>query len=269
MPSPPSPNVGRSDVTYWKGIFGKPSLTSFFQCWFYPTAKSREWINKRGLDFTTMQENISFLCHEASLPGTRLTTNEIFNDYHGVTERLPYRRQFDESMDFTFYVDHYGARGSGGIGRSHNIIWFFENWIQHIMHESIDPISGKPSNQDQNYFYRVSFPVDYQTDIYINKFEKDYTGTFLEYRFIQSYPLSISSMPVSYDSSQVLKCNVSFSFNRYTVQRKPYSIAGQIRDNQVLNNSLGLLNPVRTRTNETPAQTSSSTAASVAAFLRY
>jgi hypothetical protein len=47
-----------------------------------------------------------------------------------------------------------------------------------------------------------------------------YVGPKLEYEFINSYPISIASMPVSYDSSSLLKCSVSFSYIRYIFQSK-------------------------------------------------
>ena len=40
----------------------------------------------------------------------------------------------------------------------------------------------------------------------------------LEYEFVRSFPLSISSMPVSYDGSSLLKCSVSMSYIRYVVK---------------------------------------------------
>ena len=49
---------------------------------------------------------------------------------------------------------------------------------------------------------------------FCDKFEKDYSR-FLEYRFLKAYPISINSMPVSYDGSQILKCTVNFNFSRY------------------------------------------------------
>ena len=39
----------------------------------------------------------------------------------------------------------------------------------------------------------------------------------LEYEFVRSFPIAISSMPVSYDASNLLSCNVSFSYIRYVV----------------------------------------------------
>lgn len=71
--------------------------------------------------------------------------------------------------------------------------------------------------EDTNYFYRVNFPNSYKATIFINKFERDYDGRILVYKFINAYPISIDSMPISYDSSQLLKCTVSFNYSRYVV----------------------------------------------------
>jgi len=43
-------------------------------------------------------------------------------------------------------------------------------------------------------------------------------GTCITYDFINSFPLAISSMPVSYDGSSLLKCTVSMSYIRYVVR---------------------------------------------------
>ena len=50
----------------------------------------------------------------------------------------------------------------------------------------------------------------------ITKFEKDMLNN-LTYEFIGAYPISISSMPVSYESSSLLKCTVSMSYLRYVM----------------------------------------------------
>ena len=42
------------------------------------------------------------------------------------------------------------------------------------------------------------------------------------YNFVNSYPLSITSMPVSYDTSSLLKCTVSFSYIRYYTGTKDF-----------------------------------------------
>jgi hypothetical protein len=60
--------------------------------------------------------------------------------------------------------------------------------------------------------------------LYISKFEKDYADTdskkSLQYQFIKSFPLSIVTMPVSYEASQLLKCTVNFTYSRYTIDQE-------------------------------------------------
>jgi len=56
----------------------------------------------------------------------------------------------------------------------------------------------------------------------VTKFERtgkgnSYEGSTLIYNFVNAFPISVSSMPVSYDSSSLLKCTVSFSYIRYYV----------------------------------------------------
>jgi hypothetical protein len=78
--------------------------------------------------------------------------------------------------------------------------------------------------------YRVNYPNDYKTEnnLSITKFERDYSKASPEawkirikktfninlynISLLVQYPISISSMPVSYDTSQLLKCNVSFFY---------------------------------------------------------
>jgi hypothetical protein len=204
--SPPRP-VRLSEV---KEKLLRPSLTSNFQCWFNPPQKVRE---KVGQYYDA--ELISLLCSEASLPGSSLATNEVNDDFTGVTERFAYRKQYDDRADFTFYVDYGRQNGS------YNLILFFEEWIRYAVNET-------PTAEENNYFYRVNFPDDYRSQaIYINKFERDFKGDYLEYKFLKAYPISMTSMPVSYDSSELLKCTVSFTYTRYVLRRKKNSIEGE------------------------------------------
>lgn len=183
----------------------RPSLTSHFQCVFNPPNIGS--IRKYYLDGG---ETITLLCSDASLPGSSILTNEINDDYTGVTERLGYRKQYDDRADFTFYVDH-GTKNGG-----YNVIRLFEEWIRYAM--------GEKETTGPNYSYRVRFPDEpgsgYRNDMFIQKFERDFDGNYLEYVFVKAYPISIASMPVSYDSSQLLKCTVSFTYNRYVLRSR-------------------------------------------------
>jgi hypothetical protein len=201
----------------------RPALTSHYVCRFQPPAGAAVFLKQGegrfpGSDYNARknQELIELSCSEASLPGASLMTNEITDDHTGVTERPAYRRQYDDRIDFTFYVD-----------KNYGIINFFERWISYCVGEN-----NQGELDDRNYFYRVNFPDDYQTDaLYITKFERDYVGSALEYKFIRAYPLSINSMPVSYESSQLLKCTVSFSFIRYV--RNSVAVEKPIQPGQI------------------------------------
>jgi hypothetical protein len=52
------------------------------------------------------------------------------------------------------------------------------------------------------------------------------------YQFINAYPISINSMPVSYDASQLLKCTVSFTYSRYVITR-PRTLYDNLLTNQI------------------------------------
>ena len=186
------------------------SLTSYYECHFNPPQSILNLIPGANSD-----DDYMLSCMEASLPGTSLATVELTNDHSGITERHVHRRQYDTTASFTFLVD-----------RDYKQIKFFETWIGYIVNEQ--------NNQDPNYFYRVNFPAGttgYQTIISISKFEKDYKQPPLEYRFLNAYPISIDSMPVSYEGVNTLKCTVNFNFSRYftpvtVLKRAPYPITG-------------------------------------------
>tara|TARA_B100000902_G_scaffold316475_1_gene307802 strand:+ start:39 stop:656 length:618 start_codon:yes stop_codon:yes gene_type:complete len=198
-----TPKPHKKVLSDLKASILSPALTSHFQCWFYPPPQVRSLLEGDERD----DRFISLSCSEASLPGTSLATNEMINDHTGVTERHAYRRQYDTTSSFTFYVDH-----------DYTMLTFFEKWIGFIVNEPNLDLSERSEfglNRD-DYFYRVNFPKEYQTSIYIKKFEKDYNnGKMLQYKFLKSYPVSIDSMPVTYEASQVLKCTVNFNFSRY------------------------------------------------------
>ncbi len=213
-----SPKPTIKSLSKIKSTLLNPALTSNYECYFNPPNDVRNYLaSNRKFNYNNNAEFISLSCSEASLPGSSLLTNEINDDYTGVTERLAYRRQYDDRADFTFYVDH------GRVDGDYNIIWFFENWIQYISNEQY-----ANGFEDKNFHYRFRFPdgtggagEGYRSSaLYINKFERDMLGNYLEYRFLNAYPITINSMPISYDSSELLKCTVSFTYTRYLVERK-------------------------------------------------
>ena len=180
----------------------------------------RNTLSLSSLDY----DNISLLCSEATLPGSTLTTHEVTNDYHGVTEKMAYRRMYDETVGLTFYVD-----------RDYFVIDLLEGWMNYISGIDIKSFYTRPYAS-----YRMAYPNSYKNNIYLTKFEKDNfikdfsnvrggsvsaTRSTLEYTFVQAFPLSLTAIPVSYEDSQILKCNVSFNFIRYVMERKTIRVS--------------------------------------------
>lgn len=217
------PQPGFKSVSDIKSALLQPALTSHFLVEINTSALGGEFtkfLNNNNVSYR--QENLNLMCSEATLPGSNLATLEVTNDFHGVTERHAYRRVYDDRVDLTFYVD----------AENHMPIRFFETWLKFIADESIAAQPGKGTGSvNENYFYRFRYPNEYnKSTITITKFERtsnqkvdssninsvgSYSRRPLLYKFINAYPISISSMPVSYDSSSLLKCTVSMTYIRY------------------------------------------------------
>lgn len=189
MPSP-------KRISQIKSSLLRPALTSHFEVEIAFPSSIQSALG-------TEKETLLLSCSEASLPGSRLATSEINNSRTGVTERHAYRRLYDESIDFTFYVD----------AKNYLAINTFETWIRFIMNEDVNDAMSK------DYAYNSRYPDEYIMDqgLIVRKFERDYESQ-LTYNFVRSFPISISSMPVSYDTSSLLKCTVSMSYIRYLVK---------------------------------------------------
>ena len=198
-----------------KGKLLRPSLTSQYICKFDFPGPVKNWTRAKGTPYNFENSDLlSVSCSEAALPGSSLMTHELNNAFTGVTEKHAYRRAYDQTASFTFMVDH-----------DHIAIKLFENWMSYIVGEQFASQNNRPGVLDKNYFYKVRFPEEYQTNnLYISKFEKDYADTdskkSLQYRFFKAFPLSIVTMPVSYEASQLLKCTVNFTYSRYTIDQE-------------------------------------------------
>ena len=181
----------------------------------------------RDLDYNRAGENIELLCDSAVLPGSSFATHEPTNDYAGVTERMAYRRMYDGTLDLSFMVD-----------RNYNVIEMLDGWLDFI--SGVGITGSRQSYKSRHVNYRMTYPEQYRTELYLTKFEKDvsYPDEFattvaqstperpkqLLYTFVGAFPSSVTSTPVSYGPSDVLRVNVSFSYMRYVRERKNVNI---------------------------------------------
>ena len=198
-----------------------PATTSHFQVNIGSPSRAdgtfSRFLRQSGVNFDQDQLNIS--CSDASLPGSRLATSEILNNFPGVRERHVYRRGYDVQINLTFYCD----------ADQYLPIRFFEAWMNYITNTTNqnDP-NFNGGAEREGYFYRVKFPREYRGALEITKFEKNLderrkTKT-LTYKFVNCFPLAINSMPISYDGSNLLKCTVGMAYSRYFIEDAPQGV---------------------------------------------
>jgi len=173
----------------------------------------------RGVDPLFISDEAGLLCFSASLPGTQLATADINNNYTGVNERVAHRRIFTE-IGLEFYVDS-----------NYKTLKFIEHWMEFIA-------SGSNENPSvDGYYFRMRYPKDYKSNMTkIIKFDRDYNAE-IEYNFFGLFPLSLSSIPVQYSGSDVLKVNATFNYERYVCGRTLSLDYIQKSDNNKLFNS--------------------------------
>ena len=155
------------------------------------------------------------MCSQAVLPGTSFATLEITDNYQGIKQHVPHFRNYIDS-EFSFYVD-----------AKHQQLKFFEGWM--------DYISGDNAPQTENlkneaYYRRFNYPMRAPTlvgkgptvgykcqTLSIVKFDKNGDNQ-LRYDFVNSFPKSLNTTPVSYGQAEVMKVTVTFAYDRYIMR---------------------------------------------------
>ena len=70
----------------------------------------------------------------------------------------------------------------------------------------------------------------------------------LTYRFIDTFPVDINAVPMSYDGSTFLQVTVVFTYLRHTIEK--HGNAQQSVRESISNSQLGQVNPIKPRTLE-------------------
>ena len=162
----------------------------------------RKHLKLRGVDQRYYESDMGLLCSSAQIPGSAHATTSITGNYQGLTETFAHTRTFTQ-MDLEFYVDN-----------SYRVLKFLEHWTEFISDGSRSG-PDRMSNLDPDYYFRMHYPIEYKCDkTRVIKFERNYQR-YIEYNFFGLFPISITSIPVSYEGSQILKVNASFKYDRY------------------------------------------------------
>ena len=194
-------------------IIARPSLDTFYEVDFAfggkdlssPWLSSLSSIGKKRTQGTDFQTKMSLLCTQAELPGTSFIESSVTGNHQGITELFPNLRNFPP-LNLSFYVD-----------ADHVILEVLETWMSYI-----NPVLNKGAS---NAYAVFNYPEDYKERIYVTKFERDtfikesraasYQSKMSSYEFINVWPINLTSMRVAYGDSNVLRCSVTLSYDRF------------------------------------------------------
>ena len=190
-----------------KEKLGKLSITNQYQVHFSILKKTiTDYLEAIGIDNAKefLSRDAGILCSDASLPASAFATAEVKDNFIGIPQEFAHTRLYTD-IDFTFYVD-----------QDYTLLRIFEGWMDYIASGADGDGVGLG---DRGFYRRFKYPDDYKCDtMSITKFEKNIESTLL-YEFVNAFPKSISSMPVTYGTAELLKITVSFNYDRYVVTR--------------------------------------------------
>ena len=200
--------VQRITMTDAKVKFGNLSLNNQYQVHFAGFNSSIQNYIRNNLGILNADDFISremgILCFDASLPATALATAEVKDNFMGVPQEFAHSRLYTD-IDFSFYVD-----------KDYTLLRIFEGWMDYITSGA----EGEVGDLQKPYYRRMRYPDTYKvSSMYISKFEKNLDRA-LSYQFINAFPKSITPIPVTYGSADILKVSVSFNYDRYVVNRR-------------------------------------------------
>ena len=190
-----------------KEKLGKLSLTNQYQVNFSSLKKTiTDYLESIGIDNAKefLSRDAGLLCSDASLPASAFATGEVKDNFMGIPQEFAHTRLYTD-IDFTFYVDE-----------DYTMLRVFEGWMDYI--SSGADADGVGVGQ-RGFYRRFKYPNDYKCDtMSITKFEKNIERTLL-YEFVNAFPKSITPIPVTYGTADLLKVTVSFNYDRYVVTR--------------------------------------------------
>lgn len=225
-------------ISDFKPLITNLAQTSHYQVMFGGlNGELSGYLNQRGVNTKFITEESGLLCSSASIPGSSLATADINGNFMGMQEKMAHTRIFTE-MQLEFYVDS-----------DYRMIKFLEHWMEYIVS------GGSPQSIGPGYYYRMQFPEQYKCDqTKIIKFDRN-GDKELQYKFFKLFPKNLTSIPVSYGTSNILKVSASFEYERYvsgkiTSKSVDFNTAVELGSQidfgtdpvkkQILNNGLGL-----------------------------
>ena len=229
-------NPNRNSILDIRDTIARPSLDTFYEVNF-TFGKSHVWLGEvfnrdRRTQSNGFRKKMSLLCSQAEIPGTSFVPSTAVGHHQGIQEEFPNLRNFPP-LNLVFYCD-----------ADQIILQVLETWMSYI-----NPVATDLEAAGAYAYF--NYPEDYKEDISITKFERDsfvsggrgrggsgtdaqgrdfddpnafeqginsgtsYKSHYAQFKFKNVWPSNLTSMRVAYGDSNVLRCNVQFSYDRF------------------------------------------------------
>ena len=164
-----------------------------------------------GRNVSQVGERILIMCDEVSLPGIQSNTGSTINRYQGQGPIYYPTAPIYTDMQLSFMCD-----------AEMQAFKFLLDWHDYIY----DTDSGYGVRQGEK-VRRLKYPSEYQCIMNIQKRERnnvDEIGvTTMGFELLNAWPYAVDAIPLSYGSSQLVKCTANFyysSWNRIRIDER-------------------------------------------------
>lgn len=150
-------------------------------------------------------EIMSFLCDAAVLPGKSLQMLEYRPQGYGKISKIPYDISHDP-LTLRFMLDN-----------DHRVLNYLQYWFQEIINTSGE-FEGSLSTFKNRASYELNYKKNYSTTVTIQYFADGNPNEFIEYTFMDVFPMQLGSLQLAWDQTDVIsKMDVEFSYSSYSV----------------------------------------------------
>ena len=158
-----------------------------------------------GINAYKVGERIMMMCDEVSLPGIQSNTGSVVGRYPGQGAIYYPTAPIYTDIKLSFMCD-----------AEMQAFKFLLDWHEYIYDTKTAGIrSGETSR-------RVRYPESYQCKMHVEKRERNKTSDIgvptMKFTLYNAWPYSVDAVPLSYGSSQLVKCTANFYYTSWQRQ---------------------------------------------------
>ena len=149
-------------------------------------------------------ERILIMCDEVSLPGIQSNTGSITGRYQGQGPIYYPTAPIYNDLQLSFMCD-----------AEMQAFKFLLDW-QSFIYDTVENQSGIRKGEKVR---RLKYPKDYQCEMIVEKNERgersEIEVTSMKFTLNNAWPYSVDAIPLSYGSSQLVKCTANFYYSSW------------------------------------------------------